>query len=102
MPNVNIPVAFNRAPVDQIGILGYHLNGWILVIETGILGYQSVKWGYWDIEFVENGILGYWDIDSSRRALGAWITVFLNRDSGISEPLYQGPTIDVLLTFPPP
>ncbi len=31
-------------------------NGWILVTEAGILGYQSVKQGYWDIEFVEIGI----------------------------------------------
>ncbi len=36
-------------------------------------------------------ILGYWDIDSSRRALDAWKTVFRNRDIGISDPLYRGP-----------
>ncbi len=56
-----------------------------------ILGYQSVKQGYWDIEFVEIGILGYWDINYSKRALERWITVFQKRDIGISDPLYWGP-----------
>ncbi len=75
-------------------------NGWILVIETGILGYQSVNGGYWDIQFVEIRILGYQDIDSSRRALDGWITVFRNRDIGIPDPLYRGPDKELDMNCP--
>ena len=40
------------------------------------------------LKFLEIKILGYWDINSTRRALNGRITVFRNRDIGISDPLY--------------
>ncbi len=42
---------------------------------------------------MEIGILGYWDINSSKRVLDGWITVFQNLDNGISDPLNRGPKV---------